>query len=156
MRFHLSQFYLFPLLLLTTSIPSTLAALNCHGSARCAGHHGRENDLITSITNAMPTWSTFANSKTVACVSTGSNGLRGGGDWGFCAFFQGIGDATFGRDKILDMLGNLKGFGGCNPCGSIPVGWPGNNETGGELTVNFVYSIPCVGYCSNEAGGKEN
>ena len=34
-------------------------------------------------------------------------------------------------------------------CGSVPVNYPLLNDSYNEFTVNYVYGIPCIGYCSN-------
>ncbi|KAK4692720.1 hypothetical protein P7C71_g4539, partial [Lecanoromycetidae sp. Uapishka_2] len=55
---------------------------------------------------------------------------------------------AFDRTKILSMLDNLlQAPNQGKSCGSVPVDYPEINNSYNALTVNYVYSIPCIGYC---------
>ena len=40
---------------------------------------------------------------------------------------------------------------GCTKCGSIPIGWPENNDprVDGQLTINYVKEPNCSGVCGS-------
>ena len=92
----------------------------------------------------------FSQGQTVACSDLGSNGLKGFGDWGYCAWIGNGGGNVFNKAKILSLLENLlQPPHSGSSCGSVPIDYPLLNNSYNALTVNYVYSIPCIGYCSN-------
>lgn len=157
------------------SSPAQAAGLNNDGSIECYGHHNQLLSLIRQLEEApfrdVTTFSgsgkwqsvgciTFSNINAVAFVfgaailigplvylgtSLANPGAHG--DGALCAFYQGTHGASFSLQRSIDQLKTLATIGKANPCGSIPINWPYNNDTGGEFTMNYVDGAPCDGFC---------
>lgn len=160
------------------SLPSQ-AKLNNKGSSMCAGHHNQLQSLIRQLKEApfldLTTFSGSGKRESVGCITFSNlNAVAIGFEWaipGFiaylgtaltnkgsegdgalCAFYQGTRGASFTLQRTIDSLNTLSTVGDANPCGSIPINWPYNNDTGGILTMNYVDGAPCDGFC---AGNKD-
>ena len=160
------------------SVPSQ-ANLNNKGSSMCAGHDNQLQSLIRQLkVPPFPDLITFSgsgkwesvgcitfsnlNAVTIAFESTiagfvaflgtflANKGAKG--DGALCAFYQGTRGGSFTLQRTIDSLNTLATVGGADPCGSIPINWPNNNDTGGILTMNYVDGAPCDGFC---AGNKD-
>ena len=125
--------------------------INWSGSQpRCRLSQGRIQSIYNIVEPAMADTAVFSHGQTIACSALGSNGLKGFGDWGFCAWIGNGGGNVFNKAKILSLLDNLlQPSNSGQSCGSTPIDYPLLNNSYNALTVNYVYSIPCIGYCSN-------
>ena len=125
--------------------------INWDGSQpRCKLSQGRIQAIYDVVNSQMSDKALFSQGQTIACSALGSNGLKGWGDWGYCAWVGNGAGNVFNQAKILSMLGYLlQAPNSGQSCGSVPVDYPLLNNSYNALTVNYVYSIPCVGYCSN-------
>lgn len=146
----------------------------------CSGHHGQLKSLIRQLEAApyreQTTFSgsgkwksvgciTFSNLDAVALAFSGPvvgllvylglslKNTKAEGSGALCAFYQGTRGGSFSLQRTIDSLKTLSEVGKANPCGSIPINWPHNNDTGGILTMNYVDGAPCDGFCG---GSKDN
>ena len=157
------------------SLPSQ-ANLNNKGSSMCAGHKNQLQSLIRQLKAApyhnLTTFSGSGKQESVGCITfsdldailtwtvpgylaylgtyLANKGSEASG--ALCAFYQGTRGGSFTLQRTIDSLNTLSTVGEANPCGSIPINWPYNNDTGGILTMNYVAGAPCDGFC---AGNKD-
>lgn len=123
--------------------------INWSGSSRCDGTTGRIQDIHDSIYSQMSDTALVSKQDVnIACSNIGSDGVKGEGDWGMCAMLGNSGGNLFSKAKILSMLNYLlQPPDQSKSCGSVPVNYPLLNDSYSQLTVNFVYSTFCSGYC---------
>ena len=160
------------------SLPSQ-ADLNNKGSSMCAGHHDQLQSLIRQLQQPpyldLITFSGSGKWQSVGCITFSNLNIiaypftflpvdfiaflstyfanKGAHGYGaLCAFYQGTRGGSFTLQRTIDSLNTLSTVGDADPCGSIPINWPYNNDTGGELTMNYVAGAPCDGFC---AGNKD-
>ena len=130
--------------------PCFAYTINWDGSQpRCRLSQGRIQTIHDIINPAMAETAVFSQGQTIACSKLGPNGWRNQ-YWGYCAWIGNGGGNAFNKAKILSMLEFLlQPPNSGKSCGSVPVDYPLLNNSYNELTVNYVYKIPCIGYCSN-------
>ena len=129
--------------------PTFAFMINWEGSQpRCRLSHNRIQTIYDSVDAQMSDKSVYSQNKAVACSNLGSNGLRGYGSWGYCAWVGNGGGNAFNKAKILSMLGYLlQAPNSGKSCGSVPIDYPLLNNSYNALTVNYVYSTSCDGVC---------
>ena len=130
--------------------PTLAYMINWDGSQpRCRLSQGRIQAIYDIVNPAMAETAVFSQGQTIACSELGGNSWRNQ-YWGYCAWVGNGGGNAFNKAKILSMLGNLlQAPNSDKSCGSVPVDYPLLNNSYNALTVNYVYNIPCIGYCSN-------
>ncbi|MCJ1233883.1 hypothetical protein MMC14_001841 [Varicellaria rhodocarpa] len=107
--------------------------INCRGSSRCTGSNA---DLYRLINDNIPLNREYNNNEHIAC------------DGNMCAFFQDT-HTAFSGGAVHQLIESLYGHCDHNSCGSVPTGYPWNNDPkqNGILTVNYVSDPDCKGVC---------
>lgn len=104
--------------------------INCDGSFWCGATNQNLNDIVAKVCNELQGF-TFGPYEHIAC---------GGGN--LVAFTQ-MTDRRIWGSVACGLLRQLRDY-GCKQCGSIPLGFPQDNDVyNGELTVNYVTSPNC-------------
>ncbi|KAJ7457322.1 killer toxin [Mycena latifolia] len=110
---------------LATANKAYALGINCRGSAECGG--GRAYNIVQYIEGISDdAW--YADGQHIAC------------DQSICAFLQDTNGASGSSIKALApyIIDH-----GCTSCGSVPTGYPqDNNVADGQLTFNYVTN-PC-------------
>jgi len=118
----------------STVTPSPDLGINCQGSSLCSGKPGNTASLLIGYIDSINSDTFYNNGQQIACVSN------------ICAFLQNTNGETAGtiQNVASDILSH-----GCAVCGSVPIGYPSNNNVAdGELTFNYVSNPACtVGVC---------
>ncbi|ORX79203.1 killer toxin [Basidiobolus meristosporus CBS 931.73] len=102
--------------------------INCRGSSECATTGNSLNQLVAKVCS-LPGGNIYGPGVRIAtnCHILG----------GIAAFTQKTG-SSISASKACSLLHELQNH-GCNVCGSVPLGYPGDNDVNhGELTVNYV------------------
>jgi len=137
--------------------------INCRGSSNCPLFHTempsmKVIDQIAAQISTVDDNRLYTSGQHVACVDGEVRvpiGLKIVTSWGsVCAFLQSAGDGMRGRN-IKNLLPHLQQH-GCKACGSVPTGFPGDNDVGhGQLTLNYVDRITNGDApCRNGVSGK--
>ncbi|ORY01486.1 killer toxin, partial [Basidiobolus meristosporus CBS 931.73] len=102
--------------------------INCRGSSQCGATGNSLNQLVNTVCN-LPKKDSYGPGVRIAsnCHILG----------GISTFTQNTG-RSITASQACSLLHKLQNH-GCNVCGSVPLGFPGdNNVAHGQLTVNYV------------------
>jgi len=107
--------------------------INCRGSSLCSGPSDTASLLVEYI-DSISSGTFYNNGQQIACVAN------------ICAFLQNTNGETAGT--IQNVASYITSH-GCKVCGSVPIGYPSNNNVAdGELTFNYVSNPACTdGVC---------
>lgn len=137
--------------------------LNCHGSTLCR-HTGYVLDDIINFVEPLDNTTVYHNGEKIAChVQTYHTVLRKTSIRYICAWMSNLRDLPMADPQyyraggstrgsidgatVKQMLRDLREFGNCDACGSIPVGWKRGiwewDDRNGSLVVNYVNKPHC-------------
>ena len=121
------------------SSATTPLGINCRGSFFCSSKPIIPT-LKPLISLYIPPFREYVSEQYIACVE----------NWhgNYCAFFQ-YAERPITGSEVLKLLDLLYAH-GCGMCGSVPVGYPYNNDprVDGILIVNYVVDTKgCRGVC---------
>jgi hypothetical protein len=115
---------------LATATTASALGINCEGSAVCGG--GSSYNIVKYI-ETIADDAQYANGQHIAC------------DQSICAFLQ---DTWGASGAAIKALAPYIVEHGCTSCGSVPTGYPeDNNVADGQLTFNYVTNSCGSGVC---------